>query len=52
MGMTSLGALNARDYPIVFTAVMFTAILTLVGTLVADMLYAAVDPRISYSNKK
>lgn len=52
MGMTSLGALNARDYPIVFTAVMFTAILTLVGTLVADMLYAAVDPRISYTNKK
>jgi len=52
MGYTSLLALNARNYPIVFTVVMFTAILTLVGTLVADMLYAAVDPRISYSNKK
>lgn len=52
MGYTSLLALNARNYPIVFTIVMFTAILTLVGTLVADMLYAAVDPRISYSNKK
>lgn len=52
MGMTTLQAINARNYPIVFTAVMFTAILTLIGTLVADMLYAAVDPRISYSNKK
>lgn len=52
MGYTSLLALNARNYPIVFTVVMFTAILTLVGTLVADMLYAAVDPRISFSNKK
>ncbi len=52
MGMTSLQAINARNYPIVFTAVMFTAILTLIGTLVADMLYAAVDPRISYSYKK
>ncbi len=52
MGMTTLQAINARNYPIVFTAVMFTAILTLIGTLVADVLYAAVDPRISYSNKK
>ena len=43
-----LKALFARDYPIVFTVFMFSAILTMVGNLVADILYAVVDPRISY----
>ena len=52
MGKLSLEALTARNYPIIFTVMMFTAILTLVGNLVADVLYAAVDPRISFSNKK
>jgi len=52
MGQLSLKAIFARDYPIVFTVLMFTAILTLIGNLVADILYAYVDPRISFSNKK
>lgn len=52
MGKTAFEALVARNYPIVFTVMMFSAILTLVGYLVADILYAVVDPRISYSSKK
>lgn len=52
MGKISLEALISRNYPIVFTVMMFTAILTLVGNLVADILYAAIDPRISFSSKK
>jgi peptide/nickel transport system permease protein len=52
MGQLTLKAIFARDYPIVFTVLMFTAMLTLVGNLVADVLYAYVDPRISFSNKK
>ena len=52
MGTATLGAINAKDYPIVFTVIMFTGILTLVGTLVSDVLYAIVDPRISFSGKK
>lgn len=51
MGKISLDALVARNYPIIFTVMMFTAILTLIGNLVADILYAVVDPRISFSNK-
>ncbi len=51
MGKLTLEAIFARNYPVVFTVLMFTSILTLVGTLVADMLYAAVDPRISFSSK-
>lgn len=48
MGKTMFNAIVARDYPIVFTVMMFSAILTLVGYLVSDILYAVVDPRISY----
>jgi len=52
MGKTMFEAIVARNYPIVFTVMMFSAILTLIGYLVSDILYAVVDPRISYSNKK
>lgn len=51
MGKTAYEALLARNYPIVYTIVMFSAILTLVGFLVADILYAVVDPRIKFDKK-
>jgi peptide/nickel transport system permease protein len=49
MGQISYNALIANDYPVVFTDTMFAAILTLLGTLIADILYAVVDPRISFA---
>jgi peptide/nickel transport system permease protein len=52
MGQLSLNALTARNYPVIFTVMMFTAILTLIGNLVADILYALVDPRISFTKKE
>ncbi len=52
MGKTAYEALVARNYPVVYAVVMFSAILTLIGYLVADILYAFVDPRIAYSSKK
>jgi len=51
MGKLAFESLIARNYPVVYAVVMFSAILTLVGYLVADILYAAVDPRISYTSK-
>lgn len=48
MGKVAFEGLIARDYPIVFTVMMFSAFLTLVGTLISDILYATVDPRISF----
>jgi peptide/nickel transport system permease protein len=48
MGQMALSALVSRDYPVVFTVMMFSAFLTLVGTLMSDILYAFVDPRISF----
>lgn len=51
MGKLSLDAIYARDYPVIFTVMMFTALLTMLGNLIADILYAFADPRISYTRK-
>jgi peptide/nickel transport system permease protein len=48
MGVLVLKAIGERDWPIVFTVAMLAAILTMIGNLIADILYAVVDPRISF----
>ena len=48
MGYTIIGAINARDYPMIIAIFTLTGVLTLVGVLIADLLYAWVDPRITY----
>jgi peptide/nickel transport system permease protein len=48
MGKILLDAINNSDFPIVFAIVMLTALLTMVGYLIADILYSIVDPRIKY----
>jgi peptide/nickel transport system permease protein len=51
MGELSFKALVARDYPMIMAVFTISAILTLVGMLVADVLYSLADPRISYGKK-
>lgn len=48
MGSLAFSSIIARDWPVVFTILMFAAILTMIGNLVADFLYALADPRVSY----
>ncbi|MCH2023627.1 MAG: ABC transporter permease subunit [Saprospiraceae bacterium] len=48
MGWLVLTSITSRDWPVVFTIVMFAAILTMIGNLIADILYAIVDPRVSF----
>lgn len=48
LGRTLLGAILARDYPVVQATMLFLACATLVASLVVDMLYAVIDPRVSY----
>lgn len=47
-GIGRLGweAVLQRDYPIVMGLVVFTGVLTIIGNMLADIAYAAVDPRI------
>lgn len=49
MGRLFLDSLNMRDYPILMAMVVVTASLVVVGNLLADLLAAAVDPRIRLS---
>lgn len=46
LGYTSLTALKSGDIPFMMTFTVFLAILTLAGTLLSDILYAVVDPRV------
>jgi len=48
MGKMLFDAIVFKDFPVVFTLVMMTAFLTMIGYLIVDILYAVVDPRISY----
>lgn len=48
MGRLSLDALQERDYTLVMGTFMLFAILTIVGNLLADVLYSVLDPRIRY----
>jgi peptide/nickel transport system permease protein len=43
-------AVRWRDYPMVQNLVMFIAIVVVVINFIIDMLYAALDPRIKYSD--
>lgn len=48
MGTLYLQALSQRDYPVIMGLTLMFSALTLLGQLLADVLYAVVDPRISY----
>ena len=52
MGFVMLEAIRLPDYPLVITIVACTAILTMLGVLLSDLLYALVDPRIRYEGGK
>jgi len=48
IGRLSYQAVLARDYPVVMTVLTISAVLTLLGNFVADLLYGIADPRIRY----
>ena len=46
MGWLGFNAIMNRDYPLVMGVLAMSALLTLVGLLLSDVMYAIVDPRI------
>ncbi|WP_427892021.1 ABC transporter permease [Kribbella sp. GL6] len=46
MGRFAVDSISARDYPAIMGFVMFVAVLVVLCNLIADVLYAIVDPRI------
>lgn len=49
MGRLFLDSLGYSDYPVVMGLLMLSAILTLLGNLIADIIVATVDPRVRLS---
>ncbi len=51
MGLMTMDALSSFDHPVVVGVFTLTSVATLTGILLSDILYAFVDPRISYSRR-
>ena len=49
IGRLGYEAVLARDYPVILTLNLFAAVLTILGTSLADMLYMLADPRMRQS---
>ena len=52
MGKLMFDSISSEDWPVVYMILLLGALLTIVGILVADLLYAWADPRVSFTRKK
>jgi len=48
MGRLFVESANLRDYPVLMGILMIASVLVIISNLVADVVYGAIDPRISY----
>lgn len=48
MGREVITAISSKDWPVLYTILMLVAILTMLGNLVADILYVYIDPRVKF----
>ena len=48
MGRLIVSAVFQRDFPVVLGTTFFITVFVILGNLVADILYAIVDPRIRF----
>ena len=49
MGSMAIEAVRSRDYPVIMAINLVSAVLILSSNLLADVMYAFIDPRIKYS---
>ncbi len=52
MGLLTFEAVLQRDYPTIMGVFTFSAILTLIGFILTDLLYAWADPRITFEGSQ
>jgi peptide/nickel transport system permease protein len=48
VGKLAVDAVIQRDYPVVMITVIYSALATILGYLLSDILYGLIDPRIRY----
>jgi len=49
MGLLFLDSLTRRDYPVLIAMLVLSAFFVIAFNLIADILYAVMDPRIRYA---
>jgi peptide/nickel transport system permease protein len=48
IGLFLISSLTSQDYPVIMASVVIGAVLTIIGYLISDVLYAVFDPRIRF----
>mgnify|MGYP000701717711 CR=1 FL=1 len=48
IGSLMVTAINNRDYPVIMGVTVLISVVVLVANLILDLIYAKLDPRISY----
>jgi peptide/nickel transport system permease protein len=48
MGRLTYQSILSQDWPVVYPILLLAAVLTLIGSLLADVLYAFADPRVKF----
>lgn len=48
IGSLTVAAINSRDYPVLMAIVILSAVAVLIANIIIDILYAVIDPRITY----
>lgn len=51
MGRLMIESIGAKDWPVVYIIMLLSALLTMAGILIADLLYALADPRVRLGKK-
>lgn len=51
MGLLLINSINSKDWQVVYAILMMAAVVTILGILIADVLYALVDPRVKFGKQ-
>jgi peptide/nickel transport system permease protein len=49
IGLLTIQSLNSKDFPMLMAVTVFSAVTTVLGYILSDVLYALIDPRIRFS---
>jgi len=51
MGYYTINAIFRREYDIVMATLILSAVMTLIGILISDILYVLVNPQVTFDNR-
>ena len=48
LGTEFVRSINNQDYPLIMATTIFLAVLMVIATLISDLVYKLVDPKITF----